>query len=558
MLRKIFIGISIFSILALAGLYFLRKHAENRLEKALIENGSGLYVRDIKDISINLWNETLTFSGLSVIPDAEAKNLLIQDSLGKGTLVHLELGQAIVKYINVKELLLSRKIEINQIEIDNLSIKVFKNTSFKDSTNKHLPLDSLQLNRLNGISVSDIVVKDLDYQVFDVKNNDTLFELDSLSFRFNGIALVRRPDNLFRLKSTADKFLLEKLSLTFPLEHYKLACNKVELNFVDRAILIDSINYNPTIDRQELADTYTYNKEVNTIALSNLDLYGIDFLQVIAYQEFFLDSLAIRGANFSIYKDKRKPFDKSVYKTLPHISLKKLPVLLNIPKVSIENSSLAYEERNPNHDLLMKVHFQEINGMIENVTSVPKFKKDPMTVNVRAMLMNHAELDVKMNFNLTDKNDDLSFAGTLGPSNFKYYDEVLFPLFGLKIFSGHLNKLSFSAVANNNGSYGTMTMLYHDLEATVYKKEILEEEKALTWLVNQIVHKSNPNKKGQIRTAKLAYTRETYKGIGSLFWKTLQPGILHTLAPEALSVVDKLKVSKQKKATKKVAKKNHK
>ena len=106
-------------------------------------------------------------------------------------------------------------------------------------------------------------------------------------------------------------------------------------------------------------------------------------------------------------------------------------------------------------------------------------------------------------------------------------------------------------MANNNGSYGRMTMLYHDLEAKVYKKEIFEEEKKLSWLVNQIVHQSNPNKKGQIRTAKLGYTRETYKGIGSLFWKTLQTGILHTLAPEALSIVDKLNERKQKKATKK-------
>ena len=199
----------------------------------------------------------------------------------------------------------------------------------------------------------------------------------------------------------------------------------------------------------------------------------------------------------------------------------------------------------------MKVHFQEINGMIENVTSVPEFKKNPMTVHARAKLMNQAELNVKMNFDLSDKSDDFTFAGTLGPSNFKYYDEVLFPLFGLKIFSGHLDKLSFSAVANNNGSYARMTMLYHDLEAKVYKKEIFEEEKRLPWLVNQIVHQSNPNKKGHVRQANLAYTRETYKGIGSLFWKTLQTGILHTLAPEALSVVDKLKERKDKKAAKK-------
>jgi hypothetical protein len=94
-------------------------------------------------------------------------------------------------------------------------------------------------------------------------------------------------------------------------------------------------------------------------------------------------------------------------------------------------------------------------------------------------------------------------------------------------------------------------MLYHDLVATVYKKEIFEEEKKLSWLVNQIVHKSNPNKKGHVRKAELAYTRETYKGIGSLFWKTLQTGILHTLAPEALSFADKIKERKQKKAAKK-------
>ncbi|MFD1315328.1 hypothetical protein [Namhaeicola litoreus] len=555
MLKKLGLGFVILAVLSLVIIHYAKVSAEKRLKKALVENGSGLYVKEIEDISINLYEESLTFSGLSILPEGEAYNSLLKDSLGKGALVHVQLAQATVKYISIKELLLSRKIDINQIYIDHLNIKVFKNPDFKDSIKHNLPLDSIRLKKLNGISVSDIVIKNLNYQVLNAKNKDTLFQLDSLSFQFNGLALVKQENELFRLKATADKFLIENLAVSFPLKYYKLGCKVVELDFIGKSILIDSLNYAPTIKREELADTYKFNKEVNSIALKELDIYGVDFLQIIAYQDFYLDSVSLRSANFSIYKDKRKPFDKSVSKILPYITLKKLPVKFNLPKVIIENSSLVYQEKNPNHDLLLKVHFEEINGFIENITSVPRFKEDPMKVDASAKFMDQAELKVKMNFNLTDDNDDFSFAGTLGTSDFKYYDEILFPLFGLKIFSGKLDKLTFSAIANNNGSYGTMTMLYHDLEAKVFKKEIFEEEKTLSWLVNQIVHKSNPNKKGHIRSANLAYTREKYKGIGSLFWKTLQSGILHTLAPEALSIADKANERKHKKALKKQAKK---
>ena len=108
---------------------------------------------------------------------------------------------------------------------------------------------------------------------------------------------------------------------------------------------------------------------------------------------------------------------------------------------------------------------------------------------------------------------------------------MLYPVLGLKILSGELNRIDFKAVSNDIESKGEMTMLYKSLHASVLKSHTSNENHFLTSIANGLIHKSNPNKRGKIKSVRMYYERDQHKGLGNYMWKTLQNGIINTITP---------------------------
>jgi hypothetical protein len=190
---------------------------------------------------------------------------------------------------------------------------------------------------------------------------------------------------------------------------------------------------------------------------------------------------------------------------------------------------------------LMKVPISNLNAQITNITSISSYRKNPMKISADAILMKTGAAHLDALFPLKDYQNTFYFSGLLGATKLKVFDDALYPILGLKVLNGNLDKLTFSASANETESNGKMTMLYHDLEAEVFKSTN-EENKFLSWTVNTFVKKSNPRKNRTPREVNLHFDRVEYKGLGNYFWKTLQGGIINTIAGG-----NQTKASKEKK-----------
>ena len=111
---------------------------------------------------------------------------------------------------------------------------------------------------------------------------------------------------------------------------------------------------------------------------------------------------------------------------------------------------------------------------------------------------------------------------------------------------GEIERLSFQGSANNYNSTGTMTMLYKDLEADVFKRKNTDKNEFLSWSVNNLLHKSNPGNNGEVREATMKFERVIYKGFGNFLWKTLQNGIVNTIAPFGMTTEKEAAKKKRK------------
>ncbi len=554
MLKKlIFLFIALVLILLVLAAIFVPGLVESKLKDAILNNNSSEYRNSVGEIDFDLLTRTLSVKDLKIVPTEKAISELKKRTEGKKAIFEIALGDISVKNIKFIELIRNKKVLINEISLDNLAIHVLKNEKVKSPEGeggKQFHPDSIVLKNLNGIEIRQISVRNLKYQVQDAVKSDTLFKLDSLSFQLDGFIVKKKKDDFFALRSLSENFIIEDINMKMPEKDMVISLAALEINFFKKRISIDSFQMKPSISKVAMAAKFKFNKAIADLSIKKLELFDFNLRKAIGHEGIFIDSVAVDGLRVEMYKDKRKPYDTSLYKVLPHISLKKTNSIIDVKKVHVSNSYLLYEQRNPDSKLLMKVLLADINADFYNISSIAAHRKTPMQARLSTNFMGRAPLKVFFKFNLDDKNNNFSFAGTLGSTPFKYFDEILYPLAGLKVFAGQLDKLTFEATANEYRSQGTMTMLYHDLEATVYKKGHVDEEaKMLSWLINSVVHKTNPDKKG-IRTVPMKYEHLPYTSIATYMVKTLLMGIAYTLSPEGMHMKEKLETRQEKKEIK--------
>lgn len=536
------------------GSIFLTNYVEEKVRNTLLDNKSSLYENSLGSVKFNLLSGSLSLENLKISPTEEAISLLNQGENKSNSVIEIFLRQATVDEIDLAKILFHKEVEIADLKANDIWINVLKNKEIIKKSKRKFKPDSINLKQIDGLRIRQIAINNLNYVLQDSKTQDTIFRLEPLSFVVDGVALEKNEKKNFSLKSISQDFVLKNFQIDLPTKSKQIGFSSIYFNFNKNKLSVNDFFAKPSMKKEALAETYEYNDEVNHIEIKSIALEGFNFYGALSGEIIFADSLIIKEADFQIYKDKRKPFNKNIYKELPHIKLKKLQTPIHITKVNIHNSRLAYEERYPKNELLLNVRFEKINGELDNLTSISELRDNPLKAKLTAQLMDEAPLKVDFSFDMQDGKDDFKFSGEIGKSKFKLYDEVLFPLFGLKIFNGNLQKMTFHAVGNNFGAYGNMTMLYDNLKATAFKHDKLEEDEVISWAVNHVIHSSNPGKNGKTRHVKMNHNRVTYKGIGSLLWRTMQDGILKSLAPEAMNLMEKV----QKKKAKKELRKKHK
>lgn len=532
------------------------KRFQDLITKQKVEN----YHLSLNKTRFNLFDRSLELSGISIIPKDSAMFLLNRGRSSESSLHQIEIKRIKLSGIQLLPLLLSKKIHINRLLIDLPNYKKFdypkSRVNVADSSG--LDIDSIRINHFGGLRINKISVKDLTTKIIDLKSDQVRFENNPFKFDITGFQLIEIDKNLFRLKPVGEVFEISKIKMKFPKRKYEFSINKVRYHYEKDQLNIQKLSFKPTINKAVLASTYRFNDEVYILSIKDLMLSNLDVSNLVEHGGVVMDSLNIDGFNIEIYKDKRKPFNENKRPEFPHNAIKNLKDSLLIPQISIINSQLIYEERLKNKEILMRVTMEDIDAKITNVTNLPSYFKQPMKINMASKFMGKANLDVQMTLPVDPNNNTFYFSGYLGKSKLRYYDSAIVPALGLKVLKGEIESLSFQASADNNTSSGSMRMLYYDLETKVFKSESTEKNEFLSWSVNNLVHKSNPGLNGKVREASMRFERVKYKGFGNFLWKTLQSGIINTIAPFGLSEqkANKKEMRKKKRQDKKKNKRN--
>jgi len=507
---------------------------KNKITDALLSQKSETHIGSVDEVHFKLLSGSVILKGISYIPKEELLSEIKDEKSVRNSLQKITISSITLNGIEIVSLLLNKDIHVKSLIINKLILEKIINPNIKEkvaSKSKPFNLDSIYLEDIAGIKIDKINFSDFEYKIYDISTNEITFQTSPLSFQSSGFMLENIKKHLFRLKLIDDEFNLEKISIDFEDKKYRLSIDQMTANFDKKLLNIKNISLKPTIGRNKLARSYRYTSEVFNVEIKELIVYNYDLSKTLKNKGVFIDSIELMGLNVEIYKDKRKPFNTNKRPGLPNYKLKKMELPLLIHKIIIDNSNLKYEEREEKRVQLMTVSLNDIKAKIYNVTSIKKYRETPLTINLESKLMNKAKMEVKLNMPLADGQNTFYFKGSLAASKFKYYDSVIYPALGIKITKGDLDGLTFEASADNYSSYGKMTMLYHGLGTELFKSESNDKSFFKSWGMNRIIHKGNPGKNNKVREVVMSVDRVEYKGLVNYLWKTIQSGLLNTIAP---------------------------
>ncbi len=516
----------------------LKKYISKELDLISAQNE---YVLGITDVDINIFLGNISISNFHAKP----KELLFA-SFAKGETKEDALKQLFVSKLSLSglglfDLIINRKLYLDKIEIDELNFNFYRPkreyqiNAVTEEKKPAFSLDSIHLSGIDKIDLAEMVIADYGVFVIDASNMDTISSYQGKEFLFSGLDMNALEGGQGYFTFDNSELELELKQQEFGLDGglYAISFDDLHYKYDEQEIELINFELKPIASPEEFSSKFDQTYDINAASVDTLLVSGIDPYPLFQSGVISIQQIDVNGLKASTFKDKTKPWDIKKITNLPQMALENMRQPLHISTIKIKNSSFIYSEKLDHTDDLVNVNLDNIQGEITYVTSIRDSLNSgrSLEVTLNTDLLNTLPfyVHITMPYNTTDNSFHAS-GYSKGTADFEKLNPTVFPAVGMKFENGKLNGINFKLQGNPNRSKGELIMLYEDLEVELFKKNE-SENKTTSWIANTFIKRSNPNKNGKIIEAKIDFERIKYKGFGNYLWKSVQSGIVNSLAP---------------------------
>jgi len=513
-----------------------------KIKKGVSEGTNGLYRIDFQDIHLNLLTGSAALDSVSLIPDTAVFNKLKLLNQAPAQLFSIELKKLQFSRIGVLTAYFKKRIEMNAIVLEQPSIHMthYKVPKKPDTIRDERSLYEQISKTLKSVHVKAIRIADADFDYVDGSTARTLNSFRHLDINVKDLLI----DSLAQFDST--RFYYTK-DINFELSGYRsLGKDKMYTMKIDtitgsvtgKTIRVKGFQMIPMYPNLAFSRKYTYGKDRYDLKFNEIALNGVDFLKLSEEGSLYARTLKIGPAKAGIFVNRELPPPPGLDKlhNFPHVAVKRIPVPTLIDSVIIDNVDVAYTEYNPISEKKGTIYFQNLKGNILNLTndSVQLKKNHHAVAELSASLMKTSRINIRIDFNLTDPKATFSYKGTVAPMDMLVLNPMAKNMGLVEIESGKMQKTTFDIQANSRGASGAVRFYYTNLKVKLLKEgengQAPKKKGLLSFLANTLLIKdSNPDKSGELRTAKVTFTRTPAASFFNLLWKGVFSGIRETV-----------------------------
>jgi hypothetical protein len=369
---------------------------------------------------------------------------------------------------------------------------------------------SLSIGELNG-HLKNGPIQQIGFKNFEIGFDSVaiLFTLDSLQYHLRDFTAglqdldIQTADNLFHI--TLQSF---------------------DLSFKEKYVKLNAIRFKPNVSHAVMQQKYAYQHTEFSGSIGTLDILQLNFDSLLYAQKFFVDEIILDQVKASIYKDKSKPMDSTRFPVYLGQTISGISMPLAIKRVSAKNVYLQNTEKKPDNTLAT-VTIARATLNAKNITTLSS--KSDLTMQADAWINDKVHFTTALAFSYNKP--QFSFEGSLHPFNLSDLNPLIRAYTPAIINSGIAHEISFSGLAEETKSSGTMKFLYDSLEIDLQLHEQARWKSGiLAFAANTVLNNSNPvSSTSPPRVVRFNVERDMNKGFVNVIIKSILNGLKETM-----------------------------
>ncbi len=241
-------------------------------------------------------------------------------------------------------------------------------------------------------------------------------------------------------------------------------------NNSSRTLSLDLFIYHPTQPLDSVLAYAPYQLDYLTLKTGSVAISGLDVEQYEKDSSFIANTIKINSPVLTVYRDKKPPSSPiSKDKPLPVNMIKNIALPVSVQSIQLDGGTITYSEKNGKSRQTGKLLLSNVSGTLANIKNTDLLPGESLLLTFNASLMNRADISVKLKESYTDLLSGFFMNTTMNALDLTVLNPFLVPISNIKIASGKLDSVAFTAVGRQDIALGEMNMHYHGLRIQFVK-----------------------------------------------------------------------------------------
>jgi hypothetical protein len=513
---------------------YLPPIVKQRLSDIIVKGSDSLYRFEVGKFDVSFWGGSVRVSGLHITIDSTRYKIMADQKKLPPLTFNLHLGKGNVEGINIRQLIFSKRISIELLDLDEADITLARHfrTSEKIDTAGGEPLWKLIRPDIRSIHINAARCASVNVTYQNVDSaRDFRWKFDKCNAIFDDIRVdsISAADNNRLLFSKDVALSARNIKMKTPGGLYNLQAGDVLYSSAARRMELKEFVFRPAISHREFKRHFGYQQQIYKLRMPVITMKNFLLPQWISYNKLIIDTIELASPEISVNMDRNAPPNPYSKKgQYPNQLIQRAPFTIAVKRLKAWDATVVYTETNDKNGLTGKVVFPAVRGYIDNITNdmIALSKSNICVADVHSGVMKTGNLHAVFRFNLEDKAGAFNVNATISNLDAPQLQPIFKAMTSTDLQSFNMRRLDYVISGNENVGRGTLKMKYDEMDILLNRVESdksLNKRGFLSFLANRLViYKENPMKDEEERTANnVVVARDATRSFFNLVWKTL-------------------------------------
>lgn len=512
---KFILSLFIIAILAITGVaFYAETWVNSNLASIINEKPDRKYDLNFEKAELDLIGKRIKLENIVIYPIKKLSTSYIEGKMKEAVLLDVNLMKLVFDRIGIIE-----KLEFIQPE--------FVIHHLPDSLNQYHSANSLQ--DLFGDLLARGEIKNFTLERASASlrqgEKETGF-LSNLSISVKGLA----TDSV--LVQQLIPFQFDELQINLDSLFYGLRTGqnfhlgKTSFDSKTNKIKFQNIFLEHQEDLESVSQGMDFQKDLINVKIDSLVFFGIE-ANTNFYSDLDVraDRLIVAGLDMTDFRNKAKPRPPAEIKPMFQGMIQSLDFPLKLDTLFLVNGQIAYGENVPQKGESWQIHWENLNGQISNLTSIPEIQEEfgHFDAQITGNVKGNGKLDLTLQ--VPYQSESFTMEVSLMDFDLTMLNSTLKPIMNGNVSSGYMDRLKLIIQATEYKAQVNMIFDYRDLKVEMFDKKGGRKNILVSSLANLALNHSNqPGAKNYLMPS-FQIERNRSRGPFFLIWQSAKEGM---------------------------------